>query len=335
MKRKLIILLILAIISLKAYSQDSINAEVMGNNMSYTEIFDSIFRNIRYDTLSTKILYSRVIPFAKLEEKNGLTNDTINENVFIQAYSELHRASDTDLKVFSMDVESLRDNIFFNSNDSLIQIGIIYSDFSVFDTNAFNDNRFVLRDSIIYINDTNTRNIFINKKTFVSSALSTNIYNHLSISFNISNQFLFKNASESINKILINYNNGEGDYSYSVSDNLSIFENINYQTFGDKYITIKLVTSNGDTLNSISKINLKEDIKSLLNFDRFETFAYQEHLGVKGKGDVRIYYSDSTMILKKPILIVDGFDPGSLRLFDKDLGDKDEGGIWGLCKIQR
>ena len=94
MKRKLIILLILAIISLKAYSQDSINAEVMGNNMSYTEIFDSIFRNIRYDTLSTKILYSRVIPFAKLEEKNGLTNDTINENVFIQAYSELHRASD-------------------------------------------------------------------------------------------------------------------------------------------------------------------------------------------------------------------------------------------------
>ncbi|MDD2191721.1 MAG: hypothetical protein PHO12_04195 [Bacteroidales bacterium] len=170
MKRKLTILLILAIISLKAYSQDSINAEVMGNNMSYTEIFDSIFRNIRYDTLSTKILYSRVIPFAKLEEKNGLTNDTINENVFIQAYSELHRASDTDLKVFSMDVESLRDNIFFNSNDSLIQIGIIYSDFSVFDTNAFNDNRFVLRDSIIYINDTNTRNIFINKKTFVSSA---------------------------------------------------------------------------------------------------------------------------------------------------------------------
>lgn len=104
MKRILITLLIIMTISLKAYTQDSLNVEIIGDNRPYTEIFDTWFRNIRYDTLSTKILYDRVVPFADLENKNGYSNDTLDKTDFIQAYSELHRASSSDMKVFSMNV---------------------------------------------------------------------------------------------------------------------------------------------------------------------------------------------------------------------------------------
>jgi len=44
------------------------NTKIIGNNKPYTEIFDSIFRNIRYNTLSFKALYSRIIPFSNLEK---------------------------------------------------------------------------------------------------------------------------------------------------------------------------------------------------------------------------------------------------------------------------
>ena len=50
MKRALIILLIITVISLRAYTQDSIYVEVAGENRPYTEIFDGWFRNVRYDT---------------------------------------------------------------------------------------------------------------------------------------------------------------------------------------------------------------------------------------------------------------------------------------------
>jgi hypothetical protein len=61
MKRAFIILLFITAINLRAYTQDLLNVEIIGDTKPYTEIFNSMFRYIRYDTLSTKILYSKVI----------------------------------------------------------------------------------------------------------------------------------------------------------------------------------------------------------------------------------------------------------------------------------
>lgn len=333
MIKKIIILLFILTISINANSQNIINTEIIGENKPYTEIFDSIFKNIRYDTLSTKILYDKVIPFVNLEKQNGFNNDTLDKNDYIQAYSELHRASSSELKTFSESIESLRDNIFLNSNDSLVQIGVILSDYSIIDTNAFNDHRLKLIDSIVYVNDTNTRNIFINKKAFISSPLTLAIYNKLLISFNINNLFVFNNTTENINKILVDYNNGNGYYSYNINGEISILENIYYQTYGEKYISIKIITTNQDTLACISKISLHEKTQPFLNVSKEITIlADRQFEDVVGKGVFKIYYSKSDKKLRKPILIVDGFDPSDTRRFDYDAAEKDEGGIWGLLK---
>ncbi|MDD2530547.1 MAG: hypothetical protein PHN41_04900 [Bacteroidales bacterium] len=103
---KIIIIILFSIISINAYTQDSIKLEIIGDTRTFTEIFDSKYRNINYDTLSNKLLYSRVFSFADLENRNGHSNDTLNKKDFIQAYSELSRASNPDLKAFSMNVEN-------------------------------------------------------------------------------------------------------------------------------------------------------------------------------------------------------------------------------------
>ncbi len=61
MKKVLIAMLIILTSSIRAYTQDTVNIETIGENRPFTEVFDSLFRNIMYDTLSTKILYSKVI----------------------------------------------------------------------------------------------------------------------------------------------------------------------------------------------------------------------------------------------------------------------------------
>ena len=84
---KIIIIILFSIISINAYTQDSIKLEIIGDTRTFTEIFDSKYRNINYDTLSNKLLYSRVFSFADLENRNGHSNDTLNKKDFIQAYS--------------------------------------------------------------------------------------------------------------------------------------------------------------------------------------------------------------------------------------------------------
>lgn len=333
MKRALIILLIITAISLRAYTQDSIYVEVAGENRPYTEIFDGWFRNIRYDTLSTKILYDRVISFADLANRDGYNNDTLDKTDFIQAYSELNRSSNSDLKFFSMNVDNLRNNIDLSSNDSTIQLGVIYSDLSIIDTNSFNDGRLILIDSVIYVNDTNTRNIFINKNTFIATALSKTLYNNLSITFNLNNQFVYKNTNNEISKIMIDYDNGQGFIPYNINNEIMIVENISYLDYGDKIITIKVITSTNDTVTCRSKINLLYIPKSTHTITEFETFSYEPFESIYGKGEVRIYHSTSDKVLRKPILIVDGFDPGDKRKFDYDEVEN-KGGIWGLLKYE-
>ncbi len=87
--KKILIIFIAIIISVNSYTQDSLNVEFTGDSRPYKEIFDSQFRNVRYDTLSTKILYDRVISFADLENRDGYNNDTLDKTDFIRACSEL------------------------------------------------------------------------------------------------------------------------------------------------------------------------------------------------------------------------------------------------------
>ncbi len=90
---KKIIIILFTIISLNAYTQDSLSIEIIGDTRPYTEIFNSMFRNVRYDTLSTKILYSKVIityfayNIISIEEAKITTHPFLH-NKFIQQNKE-------------------------------------------------------------------------------------------------------------------------------------------------------------------------------------------------------------------------------------------------------
>ncbi len=129
--------------------------------------------------------------------------------------------------------------------------------------------------------------------------------------------------------MLIDYGNGQGFVSYNINNTIMINENVNYLDYGDKIITIKIITSTNDTLTCKSQISLLKTQQTTYTIRDFETDAYEPFMSYYGKGSVRIYYAKEDSILRKPILIVDGFDPESKRLIDKDLGGINKGGIWG------
>ena len=66
---------------------NSLHAQI---GQTYTQMFDSLFSNVPYSTVTSGILHDRVADFSNIGLFNQQTTDTSSYSHFIQAYSKLH-----------------------------------------------------------------------------------------------------------------------------------------------------------------------------------------------------------------------------------------------------
>lgn len=81
MKRKILTLLVCVLLSPFIYSQER----------TYTTVFDSLYSNVKFDTLSTGILYNRTFPWSNIERSSN-TLDTTNAKHFRNTFNELQKS---------------------------------------------------------------------------------------------------------------------------------------------------------------------------------------------------------------------------------------------------
>ncbi|MFV0500186.1 MAG: T9SS type A sorting domain-containing protein [Bacteroidales bacterium] len=291
----------------------------------FSNLFDSIFVNLRYDTVSSGILHSKMIISLSDLERYCNTVDTTDSKHFSQVYFELQNTSVGENKIFERDFDEIRSSIKGDSNK--INIGLLFSDIHFIDTNAFYNNRLLIIDSLVYVNDTNPNPVFKQKTLFLASPLE-DYCEELSLNFTLNGAIYFRNTDKNISLIEIDFGDGYGYKSYSIGDNFEILENIIYSDYGEKIISVRAVTEDQDTLISISTFKIVPKTTIIYNYNDYDIVSDIPYLGVYGEAKLRIYYNKKTNKLQKPILIVDGFDPGDTRGFASD--DKGKGGIWGL-----
>lgn len=140
------------------------------------------------------------------------------------------------------------------------------------------------------------------------------------------------NTGLSINSLQIDFGNGNGLQSVTLGQVV----NSSYTTFGIKVLKFVITYSNSSQVTTYGWLNVKEDMTSGNMFlrssscngkdnpqieDITSTIAYQgadETSPIYGKGVATILYhtTDCDRVLKKPIIIIDGFDPGSEHKLD-------------------
>lgn len=341
--KKILLILILSTLSFIVKSQD------------YYDIVDSLYSRVNFDTVSSGIFYNKAVPFADLEGYSNGVHDTINPSLFKRAFQELCDASVAKEQNIFLALKPYFWNLTeYSSNDTSIALGIIYSDFHIIDTNAFHNGRLYKEGELVFVDHNNPNNIFTKKNVCLASVLANKAYS-LSVNFIISSNYYFRNTDKTINHLIIDFGDGTGFREYAFNDKSNYSQDINYSTFGIKEIIIKAVANNGDTLICKSDVNIQEKttytfltephnisliakIPFKYNGYEFDGFGFSEGKMVYGQANMRIYFSDSSYHdrkIRKPILIVDGFDPGNKRQFERDLGDVDNGGLWGqLSYIQ-
>lgn len=288
---------------------------------------DSLLVNVDLSSLSTGILYDRTLELSRLDIYNDSIN-IANKSLFEQALLELRAAS---LEQKFVDYNELRTLYSPDSLLNVVDIGIINASYQKLNYNEDDESQGALRitDSL-FEKINNNQPVFLDYHTLMASPLKENLLGN-TIRFKFNSNFLLEDTSNNnLVSLVVNF---DTNTDYLVFENGSFIQSeieVNYSEEGYKILTLTAVFQDGSTKITQSMVHLKLPI---INSDPLtEDFnlwgdipwqGFNESSAHVGKLSYRIFYhtnnGNTQKILVKPIIIIDGFDPGDKRkIQDRD-----------------
>ncbi len=274
---------------------------------------DSMLVNIDKSEFSTGILYNRTVPWANLSEFNENKNVS-NAKYFEQALEELNRASNGEKLMPHL---ALRSRYTHDSIRNKVDIGII---------NATFDQLFYIEgkeeEGALRIADgkfekiPNGKSAFIKKHAFIASPLKEYLVGD-EITYHFDNFFFMESyPGKEIVKISANFDTST---DYVVFDNGQFIHEtlqVRYGESGYKILTFTANFSDGTSQNTQAVLHVKLVEPQPTSDFPVENGVVDANIpfqGINGHLEYRIFYSNPQGQLLKPVVIIDGFDPGDKR----------------------
>ncbi|MDR2927183.1 MAG: hypothetical protein LBV41_03110, partial [Cytophagaceae bacterium] len=332
--KKYTLLFAMAIMGLSLHAQ-------MGQ--TYTEQFDSVFVNVSRTQAATGILYERVVPFANLTNFDSNVNalvDTSNYRHFIQSYSELYRAAFISSARLPHTVESFKEQAKSSASSNIVDVGMLHYNFNVMDSVVGKAKLIFGSDGTVAENLAVKASMYLQKTAFVAAPLSASVVGAAGITFRFNSSFKFDNTGTQLTLLRVDFGDGQG--LRTVSAGTAVL--VSYSLSGKKTLRFVATYSNGQTFTAYATIYYdtvlrsakgntsgwayteEDDITAKIAFTNY--YSGQAPSGNYAQGYIRIYYANSDRKLRKPVLIVDGFDPENERQFETH--DKGEASLWAM-----
>lgn len=322
--KKITIFLLFIIVALKLQGQSTTDL--------YQNEIDTKLQNIDKTPITSNILLDRVISISSIVDFNQQNRqDTTHYQHFKQVWYELYNASYT--KNF-VTMEEVKDKLYNkNYTRNTIPIGIINTEFHYGDAGTQNNPNINFNSSTETFSNIAGKTPFKKLQTTIISPLVEEIVGP-TVMFKTDTFFkLYKNG-KAIKTLVLNTNGN----SYNLINNYN-FTNANhtttYSTSGIKNLKFIATFSDNTTKTSYGKLYVylpstalgKSNSTPLIDiFADSDLYfqGYDETKSYQGKNEYRIYYNDNSSTLDKPIIIVDGFDPGDTRKIEKTDDGHDE-----------
>ncbi|WHF50803.1 T9SS type A sorting domain-containing protein [Chryseobacterium gotjawalense] len=277
-------------------------------------------------TSPKKVLLDKAPIFADLYNFNYPEYNTSNSDHFQQALTELNMASNN---IFT-NQNSFPDFIQICNTANEIPIGIlsVKSSYLNYDEEDNSNGNLQLINNVFHPINSSVPN-FIEKDLLVISPLFP-AFSSLSNSYNFKiDASQFYQYINNVKKLDADF--GDGVWRNLITDYLiqpSVSVNIPTSGVQKQKISFRTTLENGSQITTYSEILLSKKTDSVLLSKKTESCSISSLLkhrstiadavGVKGEIEYKIWYGNqnSTCNIRKPIIIVDGFDPGDKRRID-------------------
>jgi len=322
---------------------------IFAQTSEYTHFTDSLFQHLNKTEITTGILYDRVFPVTSLHSFNRNYADTSSNSYFIQAYKEMYRAAYNNSSwIAPEDVKTIAISKKYDAYKE-IPVGLAHYSFNVIDTNSIESGLIQQIDSMYYDVHNRPFSPYQLINTFVASPLldSITLDSGTTVLYNFSPELTFNKSAATLSALTVDFDDGSGPVAITLNTNSNVA--VNYYSTG--YKTLKFTAGFSDSTTAVTYAVIKVktlDIiwerpgsSSLSNCDvqgyltiwsQLAFQGYDEATASNGRGDVKIYYATDGAcdgILRKPIIVVDGFDPGDERdaknLYDTYLNNQSRG----------
>ena len=273
--------------------------------------------------METSILFS-AFPLIDISDYQTATNSTLT---FYQAYKTL---GGEDSQNRFMDLESFKLKADDDLRKNKMSIVILNTDFEIIKEDALANGDIYIDSEGYIIKSENAAPIFELKELSIVTPLRTE-HKGLNVNFNLFDENILNTTSNNISGISIDFDNGEGFRSIPLNTDFEV----RYLTDGPKNLTTEIRYSDGSSKTSTSELKIRysnEEMKTMFSrvittFESINTpapnlIAYGVNNDI-GTGEYEIFLSDDN-ILDKPIILIDGFDPGDTRNIE---------GIYGLLNF--
>ena len=267
---------------------------------------NSIFEDLDTSEMKTSILFNHFM------SSSDIVNDTktlFNTYSYYQAYNEL--ASGDKLNRFKdfSDLKALQKE---SKLKNILPLGILLAEFDFINEEAIKNGSLLASNGKLIKNQDSTEPVFYSKQKLIAAPLSIK-HKGLNVTFNIPENIFLNATSSAISTIKIDFDNDNGFKTVSIGNLISI----DYLNEGEKNLAFEITLNSGKILQSFSSINIQDtrDINAT-SFTASITpdlSVYGEATSYPGEGEYEIFLDTDTGVLDKPIILVDGFDPGDGR----------------------
>lgn len=293
---------------------------------SFAAQINSIFANVEKNRVPNGILKDYGMEFTNLNQFNGTAaladSNFTDGSTFWDVYKSLVMS-----RVHSSATGFLHPDTIDNRWYSFRQYGRItlaglYFNYSRFKDNAAGNYITVSNNQLFdkYVNGV-WQNPYQTEQAFLLSPSVTE-YEGKSFEVLLPSDVWLTNSSSFISSISVNVSDGSGYRTLIPGTPLSV----SYADTGYKEWTYKLTLTNSSVLYAHSQIHVKESVfVSSSQGARYRgatesITADIEYNGKKATGYITIDYANSDKILRKPLIVAEGFDAGHILSPEKKLG---------------
>ena len=317
---KTILVLCMGIMSLSVFGQELRNA--------YQKAVDNIFSGIPSEKVTTGILIERAPSIVNMFLYEGAHKeiiDTCNVRKWKQMILQLNIAH-LDSRKFNYDSHIVETDYKEKSKTGDIPLGIIFYDYNRIDPEALNKGLLSIDTVKGSVRDISEKNKTpLTTVTCFAASPMVEIIQTGTYSFNLEPSIFITNKTQSFDEIAIDIGDGKGFITFPADGRV----NVNFDTSGIHIITIKAVQKDKNYL-SYSAIFVQETNISLRagTPDPERTPNVYCYNFITGNGANAInaecgiwYRCNHNNTVRKPLLIVSGFDPSDKNRIWEDTND--------------